>query len=63
MPRIRAHTSGDDITLPSVQIPMLVFLSSHFGHSLWAECESGVLLLSGGPSPEGAVSLPRFRRQ
>lgn len=62
-PKIAALSRDEDVTLPTVQIPMIVFLSSHTGHDLWAECDTGVLRLNAGHPPSSDVLLPRFAGQ
>ncbi len=60
LPKIDALARDEDVTLPTVQIPVIVFLSSHTGHDLWIECDTGVLRMSSGKRPANDVLLPRF---
>ena len=60
IPKIDALSKDLDVTLPTAHIPLLVFLSSHSGHDLWAECDTGVLRLCAGHPPAREVKLPRF---
>lgn len=58
--RLAWDEEGD--TLPTVKILIIVWLASHLGHDLWAECETGVLLLESGRKPAGSTDLPTFVR-
>ena len=62
---LRSLARDEDATLPTVNLGALRFLAHHPDHEIWAECESGVLRISGAlrPPTAGGVPLPqRFRR-
>lgn len=58
---IRKLANDEDATLPTVNLNALAFLSHHPDHEIWAECESGILRVSGRiePPPGGQLTLPR----
>lgn len=62
---LRLLARDEDATLPTVNLGALLFLAHHPDHEIWAECETGILRMSGASRPpaDGGVTLPRRFRQ